>query len=107
MSPFLLVKPSNALDRHIIGFGCSRSENDVFGVGTYEIGDVLFKNEPVKSSRREDGGLNIPSWLPQQLCRLPNRRRESDCGGFRIGPSSTEASRRVLGGLQVLLPKRN
>lgn len=107
MSPFLPVKPGNALDRQVVGFGCSRGENNVFGVGTYEIGDVLSKNGPAKNSCYEDGRLNVPSWLPQQLCQLPNRRRESDCAGFRIGPSSTEASRRALGGLQVLLPKRN
>lgn len=44
MTLFLLVKPSNAFDRHVVGFRRARSENDVFGVGTDEIGNILFKS---------------------------------------------------------------
>ena len=42
MTLFLLVEPGNAFDRHVVGFGCARSENNIFGVGTNEIGNILF-----------------------------------------------------------------
>jgi len=47
MTLFLLVEPCNTLDRHVVGFGCARSENDIFGVGADEIADVLFKKKRV------------------------------------------------------------
>ena len=45
MTLFLLVKSSDALDRHVVGFCCTRSENNVFRVGTNKIGDVLSVDE--------------------------------------------------------------
>ena len=42
MALFLLVEPSNTFDRHVVGFGCARGENDIFGIGTNKICDVLF-----------------------------------------------------------------
>jgi len=44
MTLFLLVKPSDTLDRHIVGFCRARSEDNIFGVGTNQIGNVLFKD---------------------------------------------------------------
>ena len=61
MTLFLLVKPSNTLDRHVVGFGCARSENDIFGVSTNKIGDVLFENKYVGISRCGYDGFNVPS----------------------------------------------
>lgn len=61
MAFFLLVEPSNTLDRHIVGFCCARSENDVFGVGTNEIGKALFvENRRVGIPRRMEYVLDRP-----------------------------------------------
>jgi hypothetical protein len=50
---FLLMEPSNTLDRHIIGFCRARSENDVFGVSANEIGNALLtENRRVGFPRR-------------------------------------------------------
>ena len=108
MTLFLLMKPSNALDRHVVRFRCARSENDVFWVRTNEIGNVLFvkkqKNRYAQIWCHEDI-IDAPFWPPQQLFQPPSRRRESDCVGFRIGPLSKGASRQALGGPRVSLPE--
>ena len=38
-----LVETSDTFDRHVVGFGSSRGENDIFRVRSNQIGNMLYK----------------------------------------------------------------
>lgn len=85
---FSLVEMSNTFDTEIVGLCSARGENDFFGVGSNEFGNVLYDRVKIQVSNIKCAiSLSLPHELLQRLSHFPIHTDEFGNGGCRTSRS--------------------